>query len=113
VNRYGASIYGTGASPFRALSWGRATRKSLPGNLTRLYLHVFDWPADGRLVVDGLLNQPRRAFLLGEAGERPLPIERSAETLVIRVPAAAPDAIDSVVALDVEGAVRVASGSRQ
>jgi alpha-L-fucosidase len=108
MTRYGRSIYGTQASPFASLPWGRATRRSLPGNVTRLYLHVFDWPADGRLVIDGLLNEPRRAFLPGEAGERPLPIERRADGLTIRVPAQSPDAIDSVVVLDVEGPPRVA-----
>ena len=108
MSRYGASIYGTEASPFASLPWGRATRRSLSGNVIRLYLHVFDWPADGRLVVDGLLNEPRRAFVLGEAGARPLPVERRADGLTISVPAKAPDAIDSVVVLDIEGPPRVA-----
>jgi alpha-L-fucosidase len=40
----GESIYGTTASPIGRPSWGRCTAQ---GN--RLYLHVFDWPTDGRL----------------------------------------------------------------
>jgi alpha-L-fucosidase len=107
MSRYGASIYGTEASPFRSLPWGRCTRKSLPGNVTRLYLHVFDWPADGRLVVAGLENPPRRAFVLGEAGERALPVERRADGLVVSLPAKAPDTIDSVVVLDIDGTPRL------
>jgi alpha-L-fucosidase len=103
MSKYGASIHGTGASPFASLPWGRATRRALPGNVTRLYLHVFDWPADGTLVVGGLLNQPRRAFLLGEPGERPLAVERRAGGVIVRLPAAAPDTIDSVVVLDIDG----------
>jgi alpha-L-fucosidase len=39
----GESIYGTTASPFAKLAWGRATQK--PG---KIYLHVFNWP-DGQL----------------------------------------------------------------
>ncbi len=58
------SIHGTQASPFPSLPWGRCTRRALPDGSTRLYLHVFDWPAKGRIVLDGLLNQPRSAYLL-------------------------------------------------
>src|SRR6266850_7578149 len=47
MKRNGESIYGTTASPFASqLSFGRATSK--PG---RVYLEVFDWPADGNLRV--------------------------------------------------------------
>jgi alpha-L-fucosidase len=43
------AIYGTSASPFFKLSWGRCTQK---GNL--LYFHVFEKPEDGVLIVPGL-----------------------------------------------------------
>ena len=49
LKKNGEAIYGTQASPFRHLGWGRCTVK--PGVL---YLHVFDWPTDGTLVVGGL-----------------------------------------------------------
>jgi alpha-L-fucosidase len=103
MSKHGASIYGTEASPIAKPAWGRATRKALPGNVTRLYLHVFDWPADGKLVVDGVLNQPRSAFLLGEAGGRALPVQRRPDGLVVSVPAKPPDPIDSVVVVDIDG----------
>jgi alpha-L-fucosidase len=108
MSKYGASIYGTEASPFAKVPWGRATRKALPGNITRLYLHVFDWPADGTLVVSGLVNQPRRAFVMGDASERALRIERRADGVAVSVPTTAPDAIDSVIVLDIAGPARVA-----
>jgi alpha-L-fucosidase len=112
MSKYGASIYGTEASPFAKLPWGRATRKALPGNITRLYLHVFDWPADGTLVVSGLLNQPRRAFVLGDAGERALRVERRADGVMVSLPSAAPDAIDSVIVLDIDGPARLLPSGR-
>jgi alpha-L-fucosidase len=99
----GESIYGTQASPFKSLPWGRCTQKVLPGGNTRLYLHVFDWPADGRLVVPGIFNEPRQAYALAAAGRRPLVVEREEDALVVRLPAQAPDPIDSVIALDVAG----------
>jgi len=43
----GEAIYDTHASPFKRLPWGRCTQK-VRGDTTTLYLHVFDWPADGR-----------------------------------------------------------------
>ncbi len=46
----GEAIYATTASPFQAeLAFGRATSK--PDNV---YLHVFDWPTDGKLKVPAL-----------------------------------------------------------
>ena len=42
----GESIYGTTASPFADLTWGRCTKK-VGTDTSLLYLHVFDWPADG------------------------------------------------------------------
>ena len=40
----GEAIYGTTASPFKKLAWGRCTKKLDPSGAT-FYLHVFDWPA--------------------------------------------------------------------
>jgi len=98
----GEAIYGTQASPFKSLAWGRCTQKSVAGG-TRLYLHVFDWPADGKLAVPGLLNTPKSVSLLSGAGRRALTAKRDEDALIISVPAQAPDAIDSVVVVDVAG----------
>jgi alpha-L-fucosidase len=88
----GESIYGTTASPFTTqLTWGRATRK---GNI--LYLHVFDWPADGILKVPSMGGaKPASASLLGGAAE--LKIENAADGFTIKLPAAPVNAIASVV----------------
>ena len=51
----GEAIYGTTASPFKRLAWGRCTKKLTADGAT-LYLHVFNWPADGKLLVPGLKN---------------------------------------------------------
>ncbi len=98
----GESIYGTEASPFRSLEWGRCTKKPVQGG-TRLYLHVFDWPEEGRLVVPGIYNRPRRSYLLGDGQKKDLEVVREEDALVIAVPAEAPDAINSVIVLEVAG----------
>jgi alpha-L-fucosidase len=99
----GQAIYGTSASPFKKLPWGRCTRKER-GDETTLYLHVFNWPADGRLVVPGLKSDVIDARLL--RGGR-LKTSSAADGVTIEVPAMAPDPISSTVALRIKGPVTV------
>jgi alpha-L-fucosidase len=100
----GEAIYGTQASPFKALAWGRCTQKAVEGGGTRLYLHVFDWPKDGKLAVPGLLNEARGARLLAAVSdEKAITVTRDGDALMLALPAAAPDAAVSVVALDIVG----------
>ena len=53
------SIHGAGKSPLPAQNWGVVTRKE-----NDLYLHVFDWPSDGKLRVGGLHTPVKSATLL-------------------------------------------------
>lgn len=97
---HGEAIYGTTASPFQRLPWGRATQK--PGTL---YLMVFDWPADGRLLVP-MKGEVRQASLLGSSQD--VTWRRSAGEggrLDIRLPKAPVDAACSVIRLDLAGEV--------
>ncbi len=96
------SIYGTSASPFVSLPWGRCTQEAMGGD-TRLHLHVFEWPQNGILAVPDVLNQPKKAFLLSDAKKSSLRVSRKGEGLTIRLPRSAPDSTDSVVILDVVG----------
>jgi alpha-L-fucosidase len=97
----GESIYGTSASPFKKLSWGRCTQK--PG---KLYLHVFDWPK-GELVVPGLKNRVTKAYLLTDASKKPLAVTVSEDGPKVKLPSQAPDKIDSVVVLEIVGKLDV------
>ena len=105
------SIYGTTASPLPPLSWGRCTKK-VDGSGTTLYLHVFDWPADGRLTVPGLKNRVERAWLLADADKQGLATAATNSGLTIALPPAAPDKICSVIVLRIEGELQVAPGKR-
>jgi alpha-L-fucosidase len=100
MKRNGEAIYGTTASPFENLAWGRCTKKVSADGVT-LYLHVFDWPADGKLLVPGLKNDVKSAMLL--AGETKLATTKSPEGIVVAVPKDAPDKISSTVVLRVSG----------
>ena len=97
----GDSIRGTSRTPLPVQAWGESTLKG-----TTLYLHVFDWPASGHLIVGGLKSNVKQAFLLSDQQRQPLPVQRlNPLDVSIRVPAAAPDPADSVVALEVVDAV--------
>jgi alpha-L-fucosidase len=104
----GEAIYSTKASPFKSLNWGRCTQKPMNGGV-RLFLHVFDWPADGKLIVPGMLNTPKQAYLLSDAKRTALAVGRNEDALVISVPAKAPDATNSVVVVDVDGKLDITS----
>ena len=91
----GEAIYGTTAGPFNYLSWGRATRKG-----QTLYLHVFDWPANGVLHVS-LKNPIEKAYLL--AGKKNLVFKTDDEGVTLTLPSDAPDSIASVIALKFKG----------
>lgn len=97
----GESIYATQASPFAKTPWGRCTKKKLDDGNTRLYLHVFNWPQDGKLVVSGLANAPIRATLLD--GGKKLDVTAKDNEVTIALPAEMPDKVATVVVLDVEG----------
>jgi alpha-L-fucosidase len=97
----GEAIYGTTVSPFQTLSWGRCTQKVINGG-TRLFLHVFSWPENGRLVLPGIYNKTDRAFLLTDKNNE-LKAFNEKDNIVIRVPSTAPDPSNSVVVLDLIG----------
>jgi alpha-L-fucosidase len=98
------SIYNTTASPFGKLPWGRCTKKEFARGTT-LYLHVFDWPEDGKLLVPGLKNTVQQAYLM--ADWEALDTGREESGIVVSLPAQAPDEINSVVVLKVSGALDI------
>jgi hypothetical protein len=99
----GESIYGADAGPLQKLPWGRCTAK--PG---KLYLHVFQWPK-GDLAVPGLSARIKCAYRLADPDRTWLMIgESEGGAITIDVPAKAPDTIDSVVVVEIEGDARVA-----
>ncbi len=91
---YGESIYGTTASLFSNLAWGRSTTK---GN--KLYLHVFDWPQDGNLEIPGLINKPIKIHLLSGPTQDFSMIHKGGSSS-LHVPQPAPNPIVSVIVLE-------------
>lgn len=101
----GEAIYGTTGTPFaKPLPWGRCTKK-LTANGGTLYLHVFDWPADGKLTVPSLEGKVKSARLLA-TGEKLAMSMGDDGQLVISVPKDAPDKISSTIELEVQGSIQ-------
>jgi len=97
----GESIRGAGRSPLAVQTWGESTLKG-----SRLYLHVFDWPADGRLVVGGLKTPVTSAWLLAEGASKRRAVTRlNPLDVSVALPSEAPDRSDAVVVLELGGAV--------
>jgi alpha-L-fucosidase len=99
----GESIQGCDRSPLPVQTWGESTRK---GNT--LYLHVFDWPKDRKLVVGGLKSKVRAPKLLAESGDtigyqRRARALKSSDLVIEGLPLRARDQADSVIALPING----------
>ena len=100
-----SSIYGTTASPFIRLTWGRATKKEYP-NATDLYLHVFDWPEDGLLRVDGLRSEVSGAYFMADFQQQ-IQIDKTQAGVVLLLPDKPLDEVDTVIVLKVTGKLDV------
>jgi alpha-L-fucosidase len=99
IRENGESIYGTAPSPFpREIPWGACTAK---GN--RLYLHVFERPADGSLELTGLRNRIESARPLAAPDIR-LEIQTGkGRPPSVLLPPSLPGGLDLVVAVDLDG----------
>ncbi|MBI5432456.1 MAG: alpha-L-fucosidase [Planctomycetes bacterium] len=102
MKQNGDAIHGTTASVFDALDFGRCTVR-VGARKTKLFLHVFDWPESRELVLAGLGNKPRRAYLLADP-KHELKVTSGDGQVVVRVPEAPLDPIATVVVLEVDGA---------
>jgi len=95
LEKNGEAIYGTAASPIPKPSWGRLTADS---DRNVVYLHVFDWPSDGVLEVQGLNRTVNNAELLESKVEIPCS-QQGGDTLQLTLPENPPDPIASVIRL--------------
>jgi alpha-L-fucosidase len=130
----GESIYGTGANPFPrtapaapaapapeagappargrgnrapAIPWDwRATTRLNADGSGKVYLHIFQWPADGKFTVTSTYKaQLVKAYLLADPKtvvEGSMTTAGDQTTLSLNLPTKAPDPIASVVCLEVK-----------
>lgn len=83
------AIYGVSESPFEIPKWGIYTKKD-----DVVYAHIFDWPTDGKLVIDREMKV-RRAYL--NYGDKKLKTQLIDGNLTIFLPKEAPDEFATVI----------------
>ena len=91
----GESIYETSASPFGKPAWGRYTKK--PG---KIYAHVFLWPKEAKLIIPNADMKVSKAYFLADKKQSGLPIQQTDVSLIVNLPAEAPDSIASVIVIE-------------
>jgi alpha-L-fucosidase len=97
----GVAIHKTSACPVDPPAFGRLTAGMSGGN-TQLYVHVFDWPKDGRFTVAGFGNTVLGARLLADPA-RPIEIRGERGRMEFSIAGGAPDADVSVVEVRLAG----------
>lgn len=90
------AIYGTTASPFKELAFGKCTQKQ-----GKLYLHILNWPAGGKLLVP-LHNHVTKVYALAEP-DKALTFGDGDHGLEINVPASAPATVATVLVVELDG----------
>lgn len=103
----GESIYGTTASPFFKLTWGRCTQR-VEEDGTTLYLHVFQWPEGNQLWLPNIQTQVDEVYLLSDK-EQKLPSHFEEGNLMITLPGFMPDPVNTVVVVKTSGTLEVES----
>lgn len=102
MDKNSESIYETDKTYLPLQSWGVTTQKE-----DKLYLHVFQWPTDGKLVVGGLKSAINKAYFLTDIMQHSLKVERiNSLDLSIRVPEQAPDSNNTVIVLETKGKIQ-------
>lgn len=95
------AVYATKASPVTPFDWGRCTSVKSKNNTT-LYFSVFNWPADGKLLVAGLKNKIVSAKLLAGGKVKAQLVNGGMQ---LNVPAKAIDPVATVIKVVVKGEV--------
>jgi alpha-L-fucosidase len=90
----GESIYGAEASPVEHPEWGRYTTKG-----DTVYAHIFDWPANDVLKVEGI-GEIKSASLLRAGGEEALQVREKNGEIQILLKGKIPGEIAAVVKLE-------------
>lgn len=105
LHKNSVSIFGTQRSGLPIPAWGVTTQKGM-----QVYLHVFEWPKDGQLLLAGLKTDVKQAYLLNDPAKKKLAIQRlSPSDLSISVAKQSPDVVDAVVVLQLSAPLTVDS----
>ena len=102
----GEAIYATrGGLNLAPLPWGRTTQKIGADGRTTVYLHVWDWPADGKILLPDVKQAAGRGRMLADGAAVTSAVTPAG--LVVTLPGVARDPDVSVAALEFTAPVEV------
>jgi alpha-L-fucosidase len=106
----GEAIYATRGSVYPTpLPWGRTTQKTGANGRTTLFLHVWEWPADGKILLPDIQQAPRTGRLLANGAK--LTSTLTPQGVVVELSGTAPDPDVSVAALEFDQPVIVVNAA--
>ncbi|WP_237739808.1 alpha-L-fucosidase [Pedobacter arcticus] len=100
TKKYGESIYKTTASPLPLQSWGVITKKD-----SLLYLHVFNWPKTGKLLVGGITNKVTEVYTMADKKKIKASVSQQGN-LILDLPKNSPDPVDAVLVMKVDQPIK-------
>ena len=104
IKNHSMTIYGASASPWeKAFSWGDVTVKN-----NKLYLHIYEWPQNGRIYLPGLSNSLSKASILGSMSK--VNVTKEGDWTVVHVSKQQPAGMIPVIQLSYEGQLKVDHG---
>ncbi len=99
------SIYETEKSPFYKLPFGEASIKQDKDKST-IYVYVYDWPKDGKIVLPGMTNKEVKAFLLANESDLEV-LQQDKQLIISNLPTQAPHDAVSVVKVVVNEPLKI------
>jgi len=96
TSKYGETVYGTRGGPVTPRPWGVTTAKG-----DKVFVHLLDWP-DELLAIPKLPKPVVKASVFGTG--QPVPVREADGGLLLKIPQAGRDPIDTVVVLELQNA---------
>lgn len=98
------SIYKASKTPLPLQSWGVTTLGE-----NKLYLHVFNWPANGQLAVGGIVSGVGKPYFLSDPSKKELSVQQNGSQVLVRLPSVMPDSLNTVIVLPLKEKLKVDS----
>jgi len=98
------AIFNTEVNPFKKLPWGYSSVRTAT---KQLYLHVFDWPKNGELVIPGFQNKIKNAYHLSDPNKNSLLVNKKGFDKMITIGETATNKNLSVVVIEYEGELSI------
>lgn len=90
-----------GRSALAPQSWGVSTSAN-----NKVYLHIFNWPADGKLYIGGLKTAISKAYLLAAPSTTINSKKINDQDIYLTIPKKAPDTVNTVIVLELKDKIQ-------